>query len=312
MKNNITNIKYMIFAMVGLILTIALWQYPEILGMTFGASLAVTPFVSITKESGCNMAGIATIAYVIPLADIETFPTLAAPSSPEDLVTYINSFVLKANKYWHTIYSTKEMGELLSESDGPTDGKFFRNKATLFHPRTTAKALGMMTLFKDTDSIIILKEFGGGGQMRVIGNNDIPATIFGSENSGKGYGDEKGITFSVEAADCTPAKIYTGDIITETTVLNAPVRMAVDATSIDYATGSRFVVGANTVAKSLTTIDNMLPGDVLRIEFDASSTGSLAFAGAYGATALIDADTEWFEITKDTNNQYVITGGLFS
>ncbi|OQX93045.1 MAG: hypothetical protein B6I17_04540, partial [Tenericutes bacterium 4572_104] len=104
---------------------------------------------------------------------------------------------------------------LLGEIDGPTDGKFFRNKATFFHPRTSANALGMMTMFKNSDVVVILKEFSGDGQLRVIGNSDIPATIFGSENSGKAFSDEKGITFEVEAASCKPALIYSGDIVTE-------------------------------------------------------------------------------------------------
>ena len=106
---------------------------------------------------------------------------------------------------------------------------------------------------------------------------------------------------------------YSGAITTETTVIYSPVRMVVDAVAVDLATGKRFVVGANTGAIVLTTFENMVPGDVVRIEFDASSAQSLAFStGAFGATALINADGEWFEVTKTDLNDYVITAGNFS
>jgi hypothetical protein len=188
------------------------------MGMVFfsagGATVATVAFINLEKTSGtCNMAGIATTAYVIRLSDIVAFPTVeGSPAEPADYVNYIGSFSLNPGAYWTTLYSTKEMGELLCEGDGPTDGKFFRIKATLFYPRTTPDALGMMSMFKDEDVIVILKEFGGGGQMRVIGDEDIPATISGSENSGKAFSDDKGITYAIEAASCKPAMVYSGDI----------------------------------------------------------------------------------------------------
>ena len=67
-------------------------------------------------------------------------------------------------------------------------------------------------MFKDEDVIVILTEFGGGGQKRVLGDSYIPATIFGTENSGKAFSDEKGITYTIEAASCKPAMVYTGTI----------------------------------------------------------------------------------------------------
>jgi len=275
-------------------------------------AMAIVPLMSIKKESGCNMAGISTTIYVIDKNDIEAFPNVATPVTPADTARYISDFTLKANKYWHTLYSTKEMGELVGETDGPTDGPFFRNKVTAFYPRTNAEGIGLANVLKDTDVIVIVKEFSGGGQMRVLGTDDIPATCKPSENSGKGFADEKGITFEFNAANCKLPMIYSGQIITETEILYAPERMAVDATSVDLIISKRWVVGANTAAIVLTTLNNMVPGDVVRIEYDAASTGSLAFNGAYGATALIDAAGEWFEITKANDNSLIITDGNFA
>jgi len=280
-----------------------------------GITAMAVPFVSLEKTNICNMAGIATTLYVIDKNDIESFPSVGPPVTPADLVRYIDDFTLKPNKYWHTLYSTKEMGELIGEIDGPTDGKFFRITATAFYPRVTAEALGMTALFKNSDVIVILKEFSKGGQLRVVGTEDIPATIAGSENSGKAYSDEKGITYTIEAASCKPAMIYSGEIITETTILYEAERMAIDAVAIDASVSHRWVVGANTAPTVLTTITNLDEGERLRIEFDALSANSLAFTGEFAAAALIDADTEWFEITNTGTliaPVYVITLGNFS
>lgn len=300
-----------------LILIIAIGIFADFALGTFffstpGIALAVTPLASIAKQQGCNMAGISTIVYVIDVNDIETFPGVAAPVTPADTAVYIGDFTLKVNKYWITMYSTKEMGELIGETDGPTDGPFFRNKATSFYPRTNAEGIGLANVLKDTDTIVIVKEFSGGGQMRVLGNADLPATCKPSENSGKGFADEKGITFEFNAANCKLPMIYSGEVVTENEVLFAPVLMLPDITDIDVVLSRRWVVGLNTGPIVLLTLTNMVPGNVVRIDYDGSSTGSLAFNGAFSATALIDADGEWFEITKANDNSLVITGGVFS
>ncbi len=279
---------------------------------TPGIVFAIIPLVSISKTSECNMAGIATTLYFIDKNDIENFPGLGPQTTPAATALFVGDFTLKVNKYWNTMYSTKEMGELLGETDGATDGKFFRNKVTAFYPRTNAEGIGLANVLKDTDCIIIAKEFSGGGQMRVVGTDDIPATASPSENSGKGFADEKGITFEFNAANCKLPMIYEGELITENEVLYAPVLMAPDAVEVDIVVSKRWVVGLNTGAIVLTTLTNMIPGDVARIEYDSSSTGSLAFNGAFAATALIDADGEWFEITKASDNSLVITAGNFS
>jgi len=277
-----------------------------------GVTAMTVPFINLNKTSGCNMAGVASIVYVIDINDIETFPSIGAPTTAADVVTYVGDFTLKPNKYWTTLYSTKEMGQLTAAIEGATDGKFFRHKATAFHPRTTADALGMAAIMKDRDSVVIIKEFSAGGQMRVVGSVDIPATISGSEDSGKAFGDTKGITFEIESAGCRPPMIYSGAIVTDTTVLYAPYRMAIDATTIDYSLGKRFVVGANTGAKTISAFNNMVNGDVVRVEFDSSSAQSVAFTGAFSGAALLNAAGEWFEVTKTGATTYVITDGLFS
>ncbi len=277
-----------------------------------GMVMASAPlFVNLEKTSGCNMAGISTVIYIIPLADIVSFPSINKSGNPENFVKFIGDFVLAENKYWHTIYSEKEMGDLVNESDGSVGAKFFRQKATAFHPKNSEQAVGMAAILNNTNVCVIIKELSS-GKMRVVGNKEIPATVSSNENIGKAYGDEKGITFNFEAANCTPAPFYYGSVVTENEVLFSPERMTADAESINFAVSSRWVVGANTMAITLTTLENMVPGDVVRIEYDASSTGSLAFTGEFGASAILDAENEWFEVTKLDAGSFAITNGNFS
>jgi hypothetical protein len=273
---------------------------------------ALAPFITLEHESDlCNMAGIATIIYVIRVSDIQSFPAVAGADA-EGKVSYSGNFVLKTNKYWNTYYSTQQMAQLKSEVAGPRDGKSWNITGSFFYPNTSKKAIGMANLFANSDVVIIMKEFSGGGQMRVIGNMDLPASINASEDSGKSFTDQKGITFNFEAVSCTPAKVYEGTIITENEILYSPVRMAVDANTIDVYASKRFVVGANTGLINLTSILNMVPGDRVHISFDISSGGTLVFAGAFGATATINASGEFFVIEKTDNNEIVIIDRLFS
>ena len=277
-----------------------------------GGTLAMAPLLNLVKTQKCNMAGVATKYYVIPLEDIASFPTFAAQSTPADTALYIGDFTLKAGKYWYEMYNTKEKGNLIAETDGATDGKFFRNSATGFYPRLNKEGLGLANVLKDTDCIIIQVDLSAGGTYMVVGTEQIPATVSPSMDSGTAFSDEKGITFLYEAASCKMPIIYEGEIITELGAVQSPTTMAIDATSIDLAVNTRWEVGANAGASVLTTIDNMVQGDSFRIDYVATSTGSLAFTGAFSAAALIDADGEWFQVTKDAQNNLVITAGSFS
>jgi len=287
------------FAIVGISLFNNILDFAIVGGFTYAA---VIPFVSLEHdEETPNMAGISTIAYVIRVSDLQTAPTTSgAPVNPEDLVTLIGNFVPKAGKYFTKLYSTQELGELMSEVDGPRDGEFFKITATFFYPHTNKKALGMAALFKTADVIIILKEFSGGGQYRVIGTPDLPARLKPAENSGKAFADQKGITYTVEASSIYPAFVYEGSIVTAENVVNSPIRLAVDAVTIDLAVGDRFVVGANTTAKTLTTINNATLGSMFVVEYDALSTGSLAYTDALGGSATLNSNGDWIRIKKAT------------
>jgi len=240
-----------------------------------------------------NMAGIATIVYVAKTKDIATWPTLNSnPVLPEDTVVLLDSFKMKAGKYFHTFYSTQELGEFKSDIAGPRDGEYFAVTGNFFYPNTNPRALGISNIFKNADVVIIMKEFAGGGQMRVIGSQDLPARIKPSEASGKAFSDQKGITFAIEASSPTLPLVYNGSIATEPGAINEKVTLAVDQTSIDGSLGSVFEVNSAQASDlTITAYSNCEAGSVYRIQkgdFAGALDLILAYGGSFTVTTFAD------------------------
>ncbi len=231
------------------------------------------PFVNLDhEETNCNMAGISTIVYVARIQDIEEFPKLPSNiNSPEHTVDLVGDFIMKNGKFFHTFYSTQEMGEFKSEVTGSRDSEYVEISGSFFYPNTNSKALGMMNILKNADVIIIFKEFSGSGQMRVIGQKDLPARIKGSEATGKAYSDQKGITFNVEAKSCSVPFVYNGIIATEAGEIQTPYIITVTEPSeqiiLDGALNSRFIYSnLSMFDQEILDYQNFTPGSVIRLE----------------------------------------------
>ncbi len=107
------------------------------------ATYAIAPFFKLEYNAdACNMAGISTVVYVIRSEDVLTMPSLAGVTD-EGIVTYAGDFVLKPNKFWITCYSTQELGEFKGETQGPRDGKSWKNSGLFFYPNITKKSIAL-------------------------------------------------------------------------------------------------------------------------------------------------------------------------
>lgn len=242
--------------------------------------LAAIPLVNLDhQETDCNMAGISTIVYVAKKSDIKKYPDLAPNKVlPEDTVNLIGDFELNPGAFWRTFYSTQEMGEFKSEVQGNRDGEYFEISGSFFYPNTTPRALGLANIFKNTDVIIILKEFTGtgNGQMRVIGTMDLPARIKPAENSGKAFSDQKGITFNFTAKSCSVPYVYTGVILTEFSQINNPTPILATDTTIDGSLNSRFVFNDPNANQDVNIFNyiNCQAGTIIRIEDNDQSANN--------------------------------------
>lgn len=276
-----------------------------------GIGLAtIIPLASLQHDQeNCNMAGIATMVYVARVDDISTFPLLATNKTlPEHTVDLLGDFVLNPGAFFHTFYSTQGIGELKSEVAGNRDAEYFNITGTFFYPNTNKRALGLANLFKNADVIIIVKEFSGtgSGQMRVIGTRDLPAKIKPSENSGKAFSDQKGITFNFEAASCSVAYVYSGTILTEAGSVQTPLTLGVTPTAIDGSLNSRFIFDNTQAANAtITTYTNCLSGNSYRIE-NTSTTKTITLTLAFGGTITLAA-SQYADIYMFQDNLPIIS-----
>ncbi len=272
-------------------LSLSLGIYTPKIAAAAGMGLAIAPvFVSMKKpQKKCSMSGISTVLYVIPIEYIKRFPKIIRTENPESLVKLIGAYELKPNRYWTVLYSEKEMGELISESQGGKSGQFFNQTATAFYPDINETASGMAAILVNSDVIVLLKDLGG-GKIRSIGSKDLPVTVTAKEASGKGFGDERGITFTFKTASCTPAQYYGGEIRTKDEVENL-YSLHADDNLIDVAvTGLNVMVGRNTGTVNLT-VQNLPVGDTLSIIYDTvQSSGAVTFTdSSYGGVVTLDA-----------------------
>jgi len=247
-------------------------------------TLGFVPLMGLQHDDeSCNMAGISTIVYVARTKDVLTWPTVTNnPILPEDKVNLIGDFELNPGTYFYTFYSTQELGEFKADVAGPRDGEYFQITGNFFYPNTNARALGITTLLKNADVVIIVKEFSGSGQMRVIGSQELPARIKGSEASGKGFGDQKGITFNFDASSCTVPKVYYGDIITEDITISNSFEIDESFTNIDLAVANSFKCTKTGKTISIGSYSNAPAGSLARFycSGDLSHISLILFAGA--------------------------------
>lgn len=263
-------------------------------GMMLGA---VIPFQSLEHdENTCNMAGISTVVYVTRTSDIISWPELAANQVlPENLVDLIGDFTLKPGAFFYSFYSTQELGEFNSAVEGPRDGEYFKISGNFFYPNTSKRALGLSVMFKNADVVIIVKEFSGNGQMRVIGSKDLPARIKPSEASGKAFSDQKGITFNIEASSCKVPLVYNGTVLTEAGADNTVVSIAYDDTIMDGSNGNRFASEDHTSAAPVSSYPNFSAGRTARIEH-ISDLNPRTYVFAYGAEITLSHIGDYVDI----------------
>jgi len=305
-----TILVFILFIMVGVVSLIA---FDTGVGFVPSMAMSLIPLADLERnEETCNMAGIATIVYVARTADIATWPALTGTKTlPEHTVDLVGDFVMEEGKYFHTFYSTQEMGELISAVEGPRDGQYFRNTGSFFYPFTTSRALGLANLLAKSDVVIILKEFNGTGTgvMRVVGSSLLPAMIKPSTTSGKAFADQRGITFNFDAPNCSVPYVYTGSILTSADEVNTPTQLELNATEIDGLLGTRFVPNeSQSLDLDIATYSNFDAGSTIRVENNLDLNLVLALADGGSATLTENKYADLFFVTD--NNPVIINSNL--
>ena len=178
-------------------------------------------YANIHKTTTQNMAGVQVTGYYAAIADIENFPQLpTAPATVEEEVTLESAvgFTMKSGKFFFSVYSTEETSKVDDENQGETDGQSFVQKATIFHPGTSAEVLAFAKQVNNDDMVFIFLE--ADGKRRVIGSKAFPARSKPSFTTGQATADRKGMTMEIQSYGYTPAPLYTGKIVLETETIS--------------------------------------------------------------------------------------------
>jgi hypothetical protein len=169
-------------------------------------------FSDLTHTSGSdNMPGLAQRAFFAFVADIATFPTVAAtPANAEGRVRLTGSYVMESGKKFYECYTTKNKGNAKSEPQGELDCITFKNTGKLFFPHTTENARAAAADLKNASVVVIFLE--PDGSRIVFGSKNNPASVKPMVNYGESVTGEKGVTFEFEADSNVPGYTYNGAI----------------------------------------------------------------------------------------------------
>jgi hypothetical protein len=167
-------------------------------------ALGTFNFASLAWADGeDNMGGIRTTAYYIPASQVTTEPSLVNSELDGD-------YTLEAGKYFLSFYTTAEVGDVVDEGQGETDGRSFKHKGKLFFPGTKEAALDFCRAANNTGFIFIFVE--STGQRRVVGSKAFPAKLSIGTTTGAKTADRKGISIEVESYGYSPAPYFKGII----------------------------------------------------------------------------------------------------
>ena len=167
-------------------------------------------FDALNFEEGTNnMGGNRPIGYYGFIADVATFPEVAA--DPADLaanITISSDIVMKAGKTMSAMYGTAETSGLKGEAQGERDGRSTKRTATWFIPGNNKQALGAAKAFLNRRMFFLYQEQNG--NWRLQGSPAFPAEVAPSDDTGTAVTDRKGVSFEITDNGFGPCPIYEG------------------------------------------------------------------------------------------------------
>ncbi len=168
------------------------------------------------------LPGLRPRAWGIPKKDILGWPTLPAPSDEnatmESIATYIEDFVLAADKKFFAIDILDTASNIKSESQGSIPSKTFINTLTLKYAGNNAAATGFCRLANSDDLVYIVQQRDG--KFRVLGSEAFRSDTKCTQESGQEVTDASGTTFEITVTDVCPAPFYTGKFLTSEGIMN--------------------------------------------------------------------------------------------
>lgn len=150
-----------------------------------------------------NLAGIIGELAIVPVADIDTLPALAAATS----LNITGDIVLDSGKAWKRLYMTDETGMVETKPLGEVDGKGAETIIKCRYPKYGRALIDWIRSVQNTPCLLSYK-LAADGKRYVVGltqpdissttvTTDIPVTFVGAEGgSGGARGDRNGAELS--------------------------------------------------------------------------------------------------------------------
>ncbi len=166
----------------------------------------------LNTTGGNNDAGLKRTIYFALAADVETWPTLpGSPATYEDLVLHDGAFAMKTGKQFFSFEAQVRKSGLDTESAGERGSKSAVNRLEVMRSNISASVVGFLETHKNDEMVFIVEELNG--DLRVIGDDDLPATIEDFKiTGGKDVSDERSVSFTAESVGRV-ARYYTGQAI---------------------------------------------------------------------------------------------------
>lgn len=165
------------------------------------------------QEGKNNMGGLRPVGWYGFCEDAETIPEPDANATTLALsVTAVGDIAMKAGKVMYPMYGELETAGLKGEVQGERGSYSHKRTASWFIPGSAPVNLGAARGFLNRRMFFVFKEMNG--QMRLMGNKDLPCDVKSNDDTGTKTADTKGISLEITDYGFGPVPVYTGTIPT--------------------------------------------------------------------------------------------------
>lgn len=160
-----------------------------------------------------NPGGVAELAYIMRLSEIDTLQEPINSTTAASLLTIGATHLMKTGKSPIACEPIYEKNDFESGLEGEIYSKIFNPKLTLFLAQPSVDNMGGLVALKNARLIVLFRRPGQAANFYQIGSKYLAAKVSeGSVKFGKGATGEPGVMLTVEAHDPKPVFYYTGTL----------------------------------------------------------------------------------------------------
>lgn len=165
---------------------------------------------TVTRACGTALlTGTEDFIYLIPQAEVETFPAVVGTTDPGDSKTLDEAWDLVATVglgYWRKIPVLIDTGQQTNTMEGQVGGRMIRQRAIGFIPGNDATIVELIDNLLKCDGCLLAMTPNKDGNLHVLG--DLNNGVYLEVIEGGSGGDRVGYNFTLQANTGTTTFIY--------------------------------------------------------------------------------------------------------